>query len=92
VINVIVWIMVGGLLGWIASLIMRTDAQPGMLLNIMVGIVGAALAGLVLSPLFGMGAINQNHFSLASLAISLAGAVSLLDIVNMFRPNRVRKS
>jgi uncharacterized membrane protein YeaQ/YmgE (transglycosylase-associated protein family) len=89
-INFIIWIVVGGLLGWIASMVMRTDAQQGILLNIIVGIVGAFLAGLVLTPLFGVGTINQNNFSVASLLISLLGAVILLAIVNLFRRGAVR--
>jgi uncharacterized membrane protein YeaQ/YmgE (transglycosylase-associated protein family) len=89
-INFIVWIIVGGLIGWIASMIMRTDAQQGILLNIIVGIVGAFLAGLILTPLFGVGTINQNDFSIASLLLSLLGAVILLGIVNMFRRGAVR--
>lgn len=89
-INFIIWIIIGGLLGWIASMIMRTDAQQGVLLNVVVGIVGAFLAGLVLTPLFGIGTINQNNFSLPALLVSLLGAVVLLAIVNMFRRGTVR--
>jgi uncharacterized membrane protein YeaQ/YmgE (transglycosylase-associated protein family) len=89
-INFIIWIIIGGLLGWIASMIMRTDAQQGVLLNIVVGIVGAFLAGLVLTPLFGVGTINQNNFSLPALLVSLLGAIVLLAIVNMFRRGTVR--
>jgi uncharacterized membrane protein YeaQ/YmgE (transglycosylase-associated protein family) len=89
-INFIVWIIVGGLIGWIASIVMRTDAQQGLLLNIIVGIVGAFLAGLVLTPLFGVGSINQGDFSLPSLLISLLGAIILLAIVNLFRRGTVR--
>jgi len=89
-INFIIWIIVGGILGWIASMIMRTDAQQGTLLNIIVGIVGAFLGGLVLAPLFGTGTINQSNFSLPSLLVSLLGAVILLAIVNMFRRGSVR--
>ena len=89
-INFIIWIILGGILGWIASMIMRTDAQQGTLLNIVVGIVGAFLAGMFLSPLFGVATINQNNFSIASLLISLLGAIILLAIVNMFRRGRVR--
>ena len=88
--NLIIWLVVGGLLGWIASKIMRTDAQQGMLLNIVVGIVGAFLGGFLLAPLFGTGTINQNDFSLSSLLVSLLGAVILLAIVNLFRRRRVR--
>jgi uncharacterized membrane protein YeaQ/YmgE (transglycosylase-associated protein family) len=83
--NFIIWIVVGGLLGWIASMIMRTDAQQGMFLNIVVGIIGALLGGWLLAPLFGTGTINQNDFSISSLLVSLRGAVILLAIVNLFR-------
>jgi uncharacterized membrane protein YeaQ/YmgE (transglycosylase-associated protein family) len=89
-INFVIWIIVGGLLGWIASLIMRTDSQQGPLLNIVVGIIGALLAGLVLTPLFGSGTINQGDFSLSGLLISLLGAVILLAIVNLFQRGTVR--
>jgi uncharacterized membrane protein YeaQ/YmgE (transglycosylase-associated protein family) len=66
-------------------MIMRTDAQQGMFLNIVVGIVGALLGGWLLAPLFGTGTINQNDFSISSLLVSLLGAVILLAIVNLFR-------
>lgn len=89
-INFIIWIVLGGILGWIASMIMRTDAQQGMLLNIVVGIIGAFLAGMFLSPLFGVGTINQNNFSIPALLISLLGAVILLAIVNLVRRGSVR--
>jgi uncharacterized membrane protein YeaQ/YmgE (transglycosylase-associated protein family) len=89
-INFIIWLVVGGLLGWIASLIMRTDAQQGLLLNIVVGIVGAFLAGLLLTPLFGESTINSNNFSIPGLLISLVGAIILLGIVNLFRRGTVR--
>lgn len=89
-INFIIWIILGGILGWIASMIMRTDAQQGALLNIIVGIIGAFLAGLFLSPLFGVSTINQNNFSIASLLVSLLGAIILLAIVNLFRRGSAR--
>jgi len=89
-INFLVWIILGGLLGWIASMIMNTDAQQGTFLNIIVGIVGAFLAGMFLSPLFGISTINQNNFSIPSLLVSLLGAVILLGIVNLFRRGTVR--
>jgi uncharacterized membrane protein YeaQ/YmgE (transglycosylase-associated protein family) len=88
--NFIIWIIVGGIIGWLASLVMRTDAQQGTLLNIVVGIVGAFLAGLVLTPLFGVGSINSGNFSLPGLLISLLGAIILLAIVNLFRRGTVR--
>jgi len=89
-INVIIWLVVGGLLGWVASLIMRTDGQQGLFLNVIVGIVGAALAGWFLSPLFGEATINQGAFNLGALLVSLVGAVVLLAIVNLIRRGSVR--
>jgi len=89
-INFLIWIIVGGILGWIASMIMRTDGQQGTLLNIIVGIVGALLAGAVLAPLFGTGTINQGDFSIPALLVSLLGAVVLLGIVNLFRRGTAR--
>ena len=83
--NFIIWLIIGGLIGWVASLIMKTDAQQGVVLNVIVGIVGAMLGGWVLSPLFGVATINQNSFSLPALLVSLGGAVILLAIVNFFR-------
>ena len=88
--NLILWIIIGGILGWIASLIMRTDAQQGLFLNIVVGIIGALVAGFVLTPLVGIGTINQNNFSLPALLVSLLGAIILLAIVNLFRRGTVR--
>ena len=83
--NFIIWIVVGGILGWLASLVMRTDAQQGLLLNIIVGIVGSLLGGWLLAPLFGTGTINQNDFSISSLLVSFLGAVILLAVVNLLR-------
>jgi uncharacterized membrane protein YeaQ/YmgE (transglycosylase-associated protein family) len=84
-INFIIWLIVGGIIGWVASLLMRTDGQQGIFLNIVVGIVGAALGGWLLAPLVGAGTINQGNFSLGALAVSLVGAVVLLAIVNLLR-------
>ncbi len=88
--NFIIWLIVGGLIGWLASKIMYTDAQQGILLNIVVGIIGALLAGWLITPLIGGGTINQGDFSLSGLIISLLGAIVLLAIVNLFRRGRVR--
>ena len=88
-INFLVWLIVGGIIGWVASLIMRTDAQQGLLLNIVVGIVGALVAGWLLTPLFGVGTINQSNFSVPAMLVSLGGAVILLAIVNLVRRGRV---
>jgi uncharacterized membrane protein YeaQ/YmgE (transglycosylase-associated protein family) len=88
--NLIIWLVVGGVIGWLASIVMRTDAQQGILLNVIVGIVGALLAGFVIAPLFGTGTINQNDFSLSGLLVSFVGAVVLLAIVNLFRRGSAR--
>lgn len=89
-INLIVWLIVGGIVGWIASLMMRTDAQQGMFLNVIVGIIGAALGGWIISPLIGVPSINENAFSLGAMLVSLVGAVILLAIVNLVRRGSVR--
>ena len=86
--NFIIWLVVGGVLGWIASLIMKTDAQQGIGLNIVVGIVGAFIGGWLVTPLLGGGTINQGDFSVMGLVSSLIGAVILLAIVNLFRRSR----
>ncbi len=85
-IDLIAWLVMGALVGWLASLIMRTNAQQGCLLNILVCVVGAFIAGL----LFNRGTINQGNFSLAGLLISLVGAVILLGVVNLVRRGSVR--
>ena len=88
--NIIIWLIIGGVIGWIASIIMRTDGQQGILLNIVVGIVGAFLGGFLLSPLLGAGSINNSGLSVGTFVVSLGGAVILLAIVNMFRRGKAR--
>jgi uncharacterized membrane protein YeaQ/YmgE (transglycosylase-associated protein family) len=88
--NLIIWLVVGGLIGWVASMLMRTDGQQGVILNVVVGIVGAFVGGLLLGPALGVSTINQNNFSLASLGLSLLGAVILLAVVNLVRRGKVR--
>jgi uncharacterized membrane protein YeaQ/YmgE (transglycosylase-associated protein family) len=88
--NFVIWLLVGGIIGWVASIIMRTNAQQGILLNVLVGIVGAFLGGWVITPLVGVGTINQDAFSLPAMLVSLVGAVILLAIVNLFRRGQLR--
>ena len=87
--NILIWLIVGGVVGWLASLIMRTDAQQGILLNVIVGIIGALIGGWVISPMVGVGTINEG-LSIGSFLVSLVGAVVLLAFVNLFRRGRVR--
>lgn len=85
-INLILWLLLGAFIGWIASLVMRTDEQQGPLLNIIVGIVGAAIGGF----LFGANTINSGVFSLPALVVSFVGALILLALVNFVRRGTVR--
>jgi uncharacterized membrane protein YeaQ/YmgE (transglycosylase-associated protein family) len=91
IINLILWLLFGALVGWLASIVMKTDAQQGALLNIVVGIIGALLGGFLFN-LLGIGGsnINNNDFSLSALLVSFVGAVVLLGIVNLFRRGSVR--
>ena len=84
--GIIIWLIVGGICGWLASMIMRTDAQQGILLNVIVGIVGAAIAGFLL----GGGSSLNNNITVESFLYSLLGAVVLLAIVNLVRRGSVR--
>jgi uncharacterized membrane protein YeaQ/YmgE (transglycosylase-associated protein family) len=88
--NFIIWLVVGGIIGWLASIIMKTNAQQGLFLNVIVGIVGSLLGGWLISPLIGAGTINQSDFSIAGLFVSLVGAVLLLAIINLFRRDKSR--
>jgi uncharacterized membrane protein YeaQ/YmgE (transglycosylase-associated protein family) len=89
-VNFIVWLIVGGIVGWLASMIMRTNAQQGIVLNVVVGIVGAAIGGWLLSPLVGVPTINQSVFSFGAFLVSLIGAIVLLAIVNLVRRGSAR--
>ena len=86
-INILIWVVIGGIIGWLASMVMRTDAQQGILLNIVVGIVGAFLGGLVFSG-GDLGAARPDDIT--SFLVALVGAIVLLAIVNLFRRGRLR--
>lgn len=88
--NFIIWLIVGGIIGWLASMVMKTDGQQGIVLNVIVGIVGSFLGGWVIAPLLGTGTVNSGDFSVMGLISSLIGAIILLAIVNLFRRGRVR--
>ncbi len=80
--NIITWIVVGALAGWIASMIMKTNAEQGGLANVVVGIDGAIIGGAISSALGGPG---FDGFNLTSLLIAIVGAVILLFFVRMFK-------
>ena len=83
--GIILWLVIGGVVGWLASKIMKTDAQMGVLANILIGILGAFLG----SQLLGGYSINTG-ISIRSILISLFGAVVLLGLINLIRRGRVR--
>jgi uncharacterized membrane protein YeaQ/YmgE (transglycosylase-associated protein family) len=84
--NFIIWLLIGALVGWLASMVMRTDAQQGAILNIVVGIVGAMIGGFLL----GGPSINDSALNLTAILVSFVGAVVLLAIVNLVRRGAVR--
>ena len=81
--NFIIWLIVGAVVGWIATSLM--GQREGLLMNIIVGIVGAFVAGLVLTPYLGISTINQSNFSLPAMLVSVGGAVILLLVLSLFR-------
>ena len=85
-VGIIIWLVVGGIVGWLASLIMRTDGQQGIIMNIVVGIIGAFIGGLILNR----GTINQAPLNLTAFLVSLLGAIVLLAIVNLVRRGSLR--
>lgn len=90
-INIIVFLIVGALIGWLASRLMGTDGQQGLVLDIVVGIVGAFIAGWFITPLVGGGTILQGDFSLLALIVSLVGAILLLAVVKLLRRGGARR-
>jgi uncharacterized membrane protein YeaQ/YmgE (transglycosylase-associated protein family) len=88
--NFILWLAVGGFIGWVVSLLMGADARPGVLRNIIAGVSGAFVAGLLLSAIFGIGTVNKDNFSFLGLMTSLFGSLILLVMANLFPRGRVR--
>ena len=88
--GIIIWLIVGGIIGWLASMIMKRDGQQGIILNIVVGIVGSFLGGFLIAPMLGSGNVNSGDFSVMGLLASLIGAIILLAIVNLFTRGRAR--
>jgi uncharacterized membrane protein YeaQ/YmgE (transglycosylase-associated protein family) len=88
--GIILWLIIGGVVGWLASIVMRRDASQGIFLNIVVGIIGAVLGGWLIGPILGAPSINSGEISAASLLVSFLGAVILLAIVNLITRRSVR--
>lgn len=85
----IIALVVGGVAGWLASLVMNRDASMGILWNIVVGIIGSVIGNALAGPLFGVrGSVQE--FSLTGLIIAVVGAVVLLGIVNLVQRKRIR--
>lgn len=80
--GIILWLVLGAIAGWLASIIMKTDAQQGMLGNIVVGIIGALLGGFIMSI---VGESGVNGFNVYSILVAVGGAIVLLWLVRMFR-------
>jgi len=89
--NLIVWLVVGSLIGWIASKVMKTDPQQGMKLNVVVGVVGALLGGWLVSPMLDTGTLNNNDFSVGALTVSILSAILFVEIVNLVRRGIARR-
>ncbi|MDX9990672.1 MAG: GlsB/YeaQ/YmgE family stress response membrane protein [Anaerolineales bacterium] len=81
--NLIIYLLAGALVGYVASRIMRTNSQQGLLIDIVVGVVGAFLAGYFISPLLGVGTIND-AITIPTLLVTLLGSVILLAIIRLF--------
>jgi len=81
--NLIIYLIAGAIVGYIASRIMRTNSQQGLILDIVVGVLGAFLAGYFLSPIFKVGTIND-AITLPTLLVTLLGSIILLALVHLF--------
>ena len=81
--NFIIWLVIGGIIGWLASIVMKTDGQQGIILNVVVGIVGSYLGGLLIAPMIG-------GTGVMAYVSAFLGAIILLAIINLFRRGRVR--
>jgi uncharacterized membrane protein YeaQ/YmgE (transglycosylase-associated protein family) len=88
--NLVVWLLIGGVLGWIASVMMRTDPEQDRFMNVVVGVVGALIGGWLIGPLFGERDADPGAFTVTGVLVSLLGAVFLLALVNLFRRGRLR--
>lgn len=89
--NLIIVLVIGGIIGWLASKVMNTDAQQGVIMNIVVGCVGSILGKFIAGRFFGMGGMGlRDGIDIPSLAVAFLGAILLLAVVNYFRRGSVR--
>jgi uncharacterized membrane protein YeaQ/YmgE (transglycosylase-associated protein family) len=82
--NIIIYLIAGAIVGYIASRIMHTNSQQGMLLDIVVGVVGAFIAGYFISPLLNIGTIND-AITIPTMLVTLLGSIALLAVVKLVR-------
>jgi len=83
--TIIIWLAIGGLVGWMASLMMRAASQQAIFLNVVAGVVGAGIGGWFLGPVVGVSAMNHSIFNVQSLLMSFLGAAILVASVNLVR-------
>jgi uncharacterized membrane protein YeaQ/YmgE (transglycosylase-associated protein family) len=88
-INFVIWLAVGGLVGWLASVVMQSQRQHGLALNVVVGVVGAAVGGWIISPMVGVETPNEDVFNVGALLVSLIAAIGLLALINLVRRDSV---
>ena len=81
--GILIWLVVGGIIGWLASVLMRTDDQQGILLNVIVGVVGSYIGGALFAPFLRLG-------PLGGYLTAFAGAVLVLGILNLIRRGKLR--
>ncbi len=83
--NIAVWLAVGALIGLVAGLLMRDEDDPGVFVNVLVGIVGALVAGWFVAPRLGVRVLDPKVFNFGALAVALIGAAALLGLMSLVR-------
>lgn len=88
--NLLAWLVAGGLIGWLSGRMMQARSEPGTVLDVIVGMAGAFVAGYLVAPWLGIGSIHQQEVDLASLTVGVTGAVVVLGVFNLFRRRFLR--
>jgi uncharacterized membrane protein YeaQ/YmgE (transglycosylase-associated protein family) len=86
--NIAIWLVVGGVIGVVAGLLMRDEEDPSVFVNVLVGIAGALVAGWLAAPYVGLRLVNPGVFNLGALAVALLGAIALLALMSLARRAR----